>query len=222
MFLNDKPGWQPALDSLRTGRRRRALWIFGSILLHGVVLVILCWPGEAAYIKPIWLAHGEGGAATPVSTVLYLSSSQVQVAENPLLSLPSPPMQKPTSKTKLKKRTNVLQSQKPADKAEAGSILGTSFDGAATGDEIKPGFAIRFTAPRVSRSELPGGLQGDVIVELTIDAEGNVVDEKLLQGLGHAIDDMVIASLRDWHFRPATRNGIAIPFKYDAHFHFPS
>lgn len=222
MFLSDKAGWQPVLDSLRTGRRERRLWILGSVLVHGLALVVLCWPGKAAYIKPIWLAHGAGGSATPASVVLYLSSRQVPAAENPLLSLPSPPTQKLTSKTKVKKRTNVLKNEKPAEQMEAGSTLGTSFDGAAAGDEIKPGFAIRFTAPRVSRSELPGGTPGDVIVELTIDAEGNVVEEKLLQGLGQSIDDRVITSLRDWHFRPATRNGIAIPFKYDAHFHFPS
>jgi len=56
---------------------------------------------------------------------------------------------------------------------------------------------------------------------LTIDAQGNVVEEKLLQGLGNGIDDKVLAAVRDWRFRPATRNGVAIPFKYDARFHFP-
>jgi hypothetical protein len=49
-----------------------------------------------------------------------------------------------------------------------------------------------------------------------------VVEEKLLQGIGPDIDERVIATLRIWRFRPATRNGIAIPFKYDARFHFPS
>ena len=95
-------------------------------------------------------------------------------------------------------------------------------EGLTEGDEIKPGFAITFTDPRVARWELPSGVQGDVIVELTIDVQGNVVEEKLLQGMGHGIDERVIATLRDWRFRPATRNGVAIPFKYDAHFHFPS
>jgi outer membrane biosynthesis protein TonB len=49
-----------------------------------------------------------------------------------------------------------------------------------------------------------------------------VVEEKLLQGIGPGIDERVLAAVRDWHFRPATRNGVAIPFKYDARFHFPS
>lgn len=199
----------------------RALWIAGSVLLHVTLLLVWCWPPEAKFIKPVWLARGQGGTATPSSIVLYLPHD-TQFAEHPLVSLPAPSRQKRSARTELKKRTNLVDSDKPANLAEPGSASGTSFDGASEGDEIKPGFAIRFTAPRVSRSDLPGGVQGDVVVELTIDAQGNVVDEKLLQGLGHGIDDMVIATLRDWHFRPATRNGIAIPFKYDAHFHFPS
>jgi periplasmic protein TonB len=221
VFLNRTPGWQPALDSLRTARRNSGWWIAGSVLAHALFLLAWCWPAEPGFIKPRWLARGEGGAATPSSTVLYLPQD-FQLANHPLVSLPSVLVPKQNSRRKLKKRTNLLDIDKTSSPAEAGSAAGTSFDGASEGDEIKPGFAVRFNAPRVSRSELPGGLQGDVIVELTIDTQGNVVDERLLQGLGHGIDEMVIATLRDWHFRPATRNGIAIPFEYDAHFHFPS
>ena len=61
-----------------------------------------------------------------------------------------------------------------------------------------------------------------MIVEVTIDVLGNVVEEKLLRGVGYGIDEKVIAALRERHFRPATRNGVAIPSKYDVYFHFPS
>ena len=61
-----------------------------------------------------------------------------------------------------------------------------------------------------------------MIVEISIDAQGIVVAERLLQGLGHGVDERVIAVLRDWRYRPATRNGVPIPSKYDVHFHFPS
>jgi protein TonB len=129
---------------------------------------------------------------------------------------------KQIAKSKPRKRLNALSQDEQKESAEAGSHFGTSLDGSTEGEEIKPGFAISFTDPRVSRWELPSGVQGEVIVELTIDAEGNVLEERLLQGLGHGVDEKIMATLRDWRFRPATRNGIAIPFKYDAHFHFPS
>jgi protein TonB len=61
-----------------------------------------------------------------------------------------------------------------------------------------------------------------VIVEITIDVEGNVSETKLLQGVGHGIDEKVIAAARAWHFHPATRNGVAVLSKQDYRFHFPS
>lgn len=221
IFLRTDPSWQAALASLNAVRRRRTWWGTVSFAAHAGILVLVCWPATPVFVHPAWLAQGQNGSATPNSIALYLPRD-VRFAEHPLLSLPAPSRQKQLARTRVRKRTNVLETEQPPTRAEAGSSLGSSVYGASEGDDIRPGFAIRFTDPRISRSVLPTGVQGDVIVELTIDTQGNVVEEKLLQGLGHGIDEMVIATLRDWHFRPATRNGVAIPFKYDAHFHFPS
>lgn len=221
IFLKADPSWHAALRALNVVTRRRSWWLAVSTAAHIAVLLIACWPVQPIFVRPVWLAHGGGGTATPASVALYLPQD-IRRAEHPLLSLPAASRQKQHAKARLHKRTNVLEQEKPATQAEAGSARGTSTDGVSEGDEIRPGFAIHFPDPRVARSAMPSGVQGDVIVELTIDTDGNVIEEKLLQGLGHGIDEMVIATLRDWHFRPATRNGVAIPFKYDAHFHFPS
>jgi periplasmic protein TonB len=222
-FEQDRYEWTTLTQS-QPARRRR--WIFSvslASLIHGLVLVVLCWPTAPVFVKPNSLAHGEGGSATPVSVVLYVPND-LQLAElskPPLLSLPAS-AQKKTQRTKLRKRTNVLERDKPSTSAEAGSELGSAYDGPTTGEEVKPALPVTFQDLRIPRSELPSGVQGDVIVEITIDAAGSVVEERLLQGLGHGVDERVIAVLRDWHFRPATRNGVAIPSKHDVHFHFPS
>ena len=206
---------------------RRRGWGFSVCLssaLHGLVAAVLCWPTAPVFVKPVLIARGEGGSATPLSVVLYLPSDlQLAAAEKPpLLSLPAS-AQKKKQQTKLRKRTNVLEEEeKPTTAAEAGSEQGSAYDGLSSGDEVKPALPVAFQDLRISRSELPSGLQGDVIVEITIDAQGTVVAERLLQGLGHGVDERVIAVLRDWRYRPATRNGVPIPSKYDVHFHFPS
>lgn len=220
--LEPNPIGRSTLAVPQPGRSRRSLSLAVSLVIHGVVFVVWLWRPDALFVKPVFLAHGQDGTATPLSTALYLPQDikLMQPATPSLLSIPVA-ARKPL-KTKLQKRSNVLSRDQALDSAEAGSRSGSGLDGPVDGDEVKPGFAISFTAPRVSRWELPGGSQGDVVVELTIDAQGNVVEEKLLQGLGDGIDDRIISTLREWHFRPATRNGVAIPFKYDAHFHFPS
>ena len=62
--------------------------------------------------------------------------------------------------------------------------------------------------PSVASDQL-GGLQGDVIVEVTIDEKGNIVQKVVIQSLGPAIDGKVLEALENWRFRPATRNGVA-------------
>jgi protein TonB len=78
-----------------------------------------------------------------------------------------------------------------------------------------------FPDPPVARSEFPEGFQGDVIVEVTIDKQGNVVSLRLLHGIGQGIDDKVMATLRNWRYKPAMMDGEPIAEKHDVHFHYP-
>ena len=65
-------------------------------------------------------------------------------------------------------------------------------------------------------------MHGDVIVEVTIDPHGNVVDTKLLQGIGYGVEQKVLEVLQRWHFRPAMRDGVTIASQHIVHFHYPS
>ena len=222
LFDQDRREWTTLAHSGTARHRRWSRSLVGSAAIHIAMVALLCWPAVPLFIRPVLIAHGEGGNAAPDSVTLYLPHDVEQLTQTskPLLSLPTAP--KKTRPTRLKKRTNALEVEKPTGQNEAGSTQGSGYDGPASGDEVKPALPMAFQDLRISRSELPSGLQGDVIVEVTIDAQGAVVEEKLLQGLGHGVDERVIAVLRDWRYRPATRNGVAIPSKYDVHFHFPS
>jgi TonB family protein len=222
-FENDRYEWTTLAQSCSARRRRWGFSISFSSMVHGLVLLALCWPATPVFVKPSSLARGEGGSATPVSVVLYVPND-LQLAtpsQPPLLTLPAA-AQKKAQRTKVRKRKNILQVEKPTSTAEAGSELGSAYDGAATGDDIQPAIPVVFPDLRISRSELPGGVEGEVVVEITIDAKGLVIEEKLLKGLGYGVDERVIALLRNWRFRPATRNGMAIPSKQEAFFRYPS
>ncbi len=222
-FEQDRSEWNTLMLSQPARQRRWSFSLAGSVALHAVIVVVLCWPAAPLFVKPKMLAHGEDGSAAPVSLALYVPNDLQLATANkpPLLSLPSSAKKKP-EKTKIHKRTNVLEEDKPSNPAEAGSEQGSAYDGPTSGDEVKPALPVTFQDLKIPRADLPSGVQGDVIVEITIDAQGAVVEEKLLQGLGHGVDERVIAVLHDWRFRPATRNGVAIPSKHDVHFHFPS
>jgi TonB family protein len=223
-FEQDRHEWNTLRQSQPARRRRWSFSVSISSAIHLLVVIILCWPTVPVFVKSSLIAHGEGGSATPSSVVLY-GPNDLQMATSsspPLLSLPAPAREK-HQRVKLRKRANVVEeAAKTPNQAEVGSENGSVYDGLASGDEVKPALPVAFQDLKIYRSELPSGIQGDVIVEITIDAQGAVVEERLLQGLCHGVDDRVIAVLRDWRFHPATRNGVAIPSKHDVHFHFPS
>jgi len=223
-FDQDRQEWNTLTQSQPARRQRWSFSVCISSSAHLLVIVLFCWPTLPVFVRPTMIARGEGGSSTPSSVVLYVPNDLEIAASSrpPLLSLPLPAHKKP-QKTRLRKRNNVVEeADKTPNPAEVGSENGSAYDGLASGDEVKPALPVEFQDLKIPRSELPSGIQGDVIVEITIDAQGLVVAERLLQGLGQGVDDRVIAVLRDWRFHPATRNGVAIPSKHDVHFHFPS
>ena len=49
-------------------------------------------------------------------------------------------------------------------------------------------------------------IQGTVVVEATIDRQGNVVDTRLVRDLSLGCGEAVVEALRSWKYRPATRD----------------
>jgi TonB family protein len=176
------------------------------------------------FIQPQFVVHGEGGKATPVAVELYLPADTQVVSQNqrPLLTLRVAARKSKKPKSIPQKRTNLMEAKNKANAAEAGSKHGSEMDGIVFGDEVIPALVQTFPDPKIPRGEIPSGVVGDVVVEITIDVQGNVIDERLLRGIGYGIDEKVIAAVRGWHFRPATRNGVPIPSKHDVLYHFPS
>ena len=58
------------------------------------------------------------------------------------------------------------------------------------------------------------------MVEITIDARGEIIRKTVLESLGQKLDQRVLEALNNWHFQPAMQNGTPIPSKQDAIFHF--
>jgi TonB family protein len=105
----------------------------------------------------------------------------------------------------------------------AGSPYGSRIPGTPlTGHEIIPALPQVFPDPAVSRDDLPPGVQGDVVVEVTIDDRGNVIELKLIHGIGYGIEERVLATLRQWRFRPASKDGVTIASQHIVTFHYPS
>jgi TonB family protein len=104
----------------------------------------------------------------------------------------------------------------------AGSPYGSVSDGSLSGPDVRPALPIVSPDPRIEVADLPDDIrEGDEIIEITIDAQGNVVQKIVISSLSSTVDAKVLAALENWHFLPATRFGVPIPSKQDVHYHFP-
>jgi TonB family protein len=91
---------------------------------------------------------------------------------------------------------------------------------AVDGAEVRPALPARTFEPHVSPDYLHGITEGNVVIEITIDETGTIVGKTVMQSMGPAIDATVLAALENWHFHPATRDGVPIPSRQDVVYHF--
>jgi TonB family protein len=173
-------------------------------------LVVYLWLNRAPiFVQPssvAWGAHGNS------ENIIYF----------PRVAEPETSAKKLHFRAKSKHKPVIEAPQQAIESARSGAPEGSLFHGPVTGIEASPALPLIFPDPSIYPWQLPKGLQGDVIVEVTIDEHGNVTETRVVQSLQPEIDDKVIATLRNWRFKPARVDGVAISSRQDVHFHFPS
>jgi TonB family protein len=190
----------------KPSNRARRVSLLASFLVHCFV-IILWLERPPMFVQPssvAWGLHGnsENLVYFPTATKPSKVSKKLQFARKRKQQLEEPPV-------------------KSNESARAGSENGSFFHGVTSGEQAMPALPTIFPDPEIYPWQLKG-LQGDVVVEVTIDEKGNVTNTRVLQSLQQEIDDKVIATLRSWRFKPASVDGVAISSRQDVHFHFPS
>jgi protein TonB len=116
----------------------------------------------------------------------------------------------------------VTEAAPSANVSSPGSALPDSSSGSDSfgSGSIQIALTTYSPSPAPDLSALPHGIQGDVVVDVTIDPSGKVADLAVLHTLGYGIESSVIGTLKTWTFRPATKDGNPIASVQELHFHF--
>jgi TonB family protein len=201
--------------------KRQATWLSVSLALHFVFLGWLLHSPAPIFVAPSSVVRGKSGDAV---TRIYFGGSSGVSEENPKPQLAWRRPQKnanahrlepPPAKLELGNETASVRPGGPA----AGSPYGSLSYGTFTGPEIRP--ALPIVSPDPVFGSDSAGIEGDVIVEVTIDEQGTIVQKVVLHSLGPDVDGRVLAALEKWQFTPASKNGVPIPSKQDVYYHFP-
>jgi TonB family protein len=84
-------------------------------------------------------------------------------------------------------------------------------------------FQISGQLPVITPDQLPLHYEQYVIVEITVNSEGRVADARVVAGqVDTKIQQTLLAAIREFKYRPATREGIPVPSQCDIVIHVPT
>ncbi len=227
MFTESSPQPEPRQNAFR----------IASLAVHGLLLVWLLYPSEPQLLNPVSIARGENGN---VISRLYWPSRALDDSASSSSDSATEKYQRqrlahkklvwkravaarlaavPLSPTEAEDKSKSQTLSALGHGAPAGLPYGTVSTGPTAGNEIRPALPVQTADPVAYPWELPA-TEGNVVVEITIDDQGDIVHKAVLQSMGPKLDEKALAALDGWRFHPATRNGVAIASKQDAVFHF--
>ena len=108
----------------------------------------------------------------------------------------------------------------------AGLLVGIAAGYSQAPPVVTPGVALVYTEPirRVPAEYTPearaAGLQGSVILCLTIDGFGRLEAVQVIQHLGFGLDEKAVDAVRQWQFKPSTVDGKPVRVKQSAEVRF--
>ena len=190
---------------------RQGRWIAVSAGFHALVLVALL---RGSHIRIAPIPHPGTREGTHLALVYHPGRSAAATAQAVV-----EPVETPLSRhLKLKPApARPSSSASPSPSTAAASSQGNNALG--TGN-VTVALATYFPWPRPDLAILPHGTRGDVIVDITIDQEGRIVETQVAQSMGQDIDSSVLSTIQTWTFKPATRDGVAVPSEQELLFHF--
>jgi TonB family protein len=82
-----------------------------------------------------------------------------------------------------------------------------------------PAFPVFSPRPPVTDRSLLPDSNREVVVDVKVSAAGDVLEATLVKGIGNGLDQLVLDTVKTWHFHPATVNGS--PVATEAELIFP-
>ena len=208
-------------------RKRATPAMLLSLCLHLAVLSALMYHPGPAILLPSSSLHGDGGGGMTKTTMLVAPGASVLTAPNP-----EEPKEEVDHRVVLRRRAKQQVAKVPTQPAAIpnqslrpgmpGYILGSMSSGFVSDHDVRVALPVIAPDPPIVRSKLPDWIRGDVIVEVTISEQGEVTQTVVLSKVGFGLEDIIVSTLRQWHFVPAKVDGIAVASRQDVHFHFPS
>lgn len=107
------------------------------------------------------------------------------------------------------------------NKAVDARVAGGSLLRSVLGPGVTPPKAIRMTDPAYSQEAKDARVEGTVLLQMILEADGAPGEIYVSRSLGHGLDEKAIEAVRSWKFNPATKDGqpAAVVMNVEVKFH---
>jgi protein TonB len=65
--------------------------------------------------------------------------------------------------------------------------------------------------PKYTSDAMRAKIQGQVLVQIVVDADGRVGKARIIESLDPDLDEQALAAIRQWLFRPGSMGGREVP-----------
>jgi TonB family protein len=206
----------------QTPRPAPFLW---SVLVHAAAAALLTVFVVALRTRPVVvkLARGETAQMIPARVVAPTASGGISAANPPKKSKKSGGRIRPSNQESV---LGVAAVRERARRETIGLVQNFKFR-TTYGFSPNPKYELPVQTggqyPVVTAEELPPRFEQYMIVEITIDSDGKVIDARLVAGEADTrIVSKVLSAVRQFKYRPATKEGIPIPSQTDLVIHIPT
>ncbi len=193
--------------------------VLGSILGHGLLFLAI---GAVMHQKARWVApYRLPGSAQGTNFVATYLPGRAP-APTPAASTATPPkitQPKALLPAKVIQRKQVAATPDTHSQPSPNPNSTTGSDALGSGN-ISIALTTYFPPPKPDLSHLAHGTKGDVVLDVVIDTDGHISNVTMMSGLGPGIDEVVISTVQQWTFHPATQNGHPVASEQELHFHY--
>src|SRR5438046_9876596 len=91
-----------------------------------------------------------------------------------------------------------------------GKVGGTGGDIFHVGGGVNPPTVLSRVEPQYSAEARKARYQGTVVLEAIVRRDGTVDIQRVVRSLGFGLDENAIQALKQWRFKPGTKNGVAV------------
>ena len=206
--------------------QRRRMGALLSITLHACLLMLSIGIGIRARFPQTALQATQFVKVARVAVSGGSHAIRIQLPEDPAAAH----TRHPAENTDPAKKTILPMKPPPVPVRSGGGAPSSPHTGDGSGQaargngadsyDAQPAFPVFSPSPKVADRSLLPAVELKVVVDVRVDEQGGVVGETLVKGMGTIIDQIVLETVKQWRFHPATVNGKPVPTEAELIFPF--